>query len=196
MATLTTNIAAPTSRTAASPSCTTAVPDNHGHVPFGACNSYYNDDPSFEANLAFAALFGVSFLAHIVQAIVYKKRFCWVLIMGAAWETAAFSNRTLGAHNQQERQYALWGQLLFLLAPLSKDQRLCVHDGRPHGLLWPPRQEEKKEARKTGEFSGSHDMERLAEEIDGDDVGANAGAGRSVGSWERGPVHDRVSAIS
>lgn len=73
MATLTTNIATLTRRTAASPSCTTAVPDNHGHVPFGACNSYYNDDPSFEANLAFAALFGASFLAHIVQAIVYKK---------------------------------------------------------------------------------------------------------------------------
>ncbi|KAM3554712.1 hypothetical protein ARSEF4850_006339 [Beauveria asiatica] len=199
MATLTTNIAVPTSRTAASPSCTTAVPDNHGHVPFGACNSYYNDDPSFEANLAFAALFGVSFLAHIVQAIVYKKRFCWVLIMGAAWETAAFSNRTLGAHNQQERQYALWGQLLFLLAPLSKCARInafaymtvarMVYFGLPD-------KKRRKEARKTGEFSGSHDMERLAEEIDGDDVGANAGAGRSVGSWERGPVHDRVSAIS
>ncbi|EJP68056.1 RTA1 domain-containing protein [Beauveria bassiana ARSEF 2860] len=122
MATLTTNIATLTRRTAASPSCTTAVPDNHGHVPFGACNSYYNDDPSFEANLAFAALFGASFLAHIVQAIAYKKRFCWVLIMGAAWETAAFSNRTLGAHNQQERQ----------------DQRLCVYDGRPHGLFGLP----------------------------------------------------------
>ncbi|KAK8145091.1 hypothetical protein G3M48_004915 [Beauveria asiatica] len=373
MTTLTTNIAAPTSRTAASPSCTTAVPDNHGHVPFGACNSYYNDDPSFAANLAFAALFGVSFLAHIVQAIVYKKRFCWVLIMGAAWETAAFSNRTLGAHNQQERQYALWGQLLFLLAPLwinafaymtvarmvyfgLPDKKIwgvravkltvlfvwldvvCflvqlggglllsnqdnpslapigmrlytagvalqlgfvvifgvmtgwlyhrmrqVSQGRGMGrrlqiLTWTmlavlvlimvrvifrliefgpgidasnklitnetyplaldalpmaialvllnvihpglvlrgpdgefPRKtrgekmaarqrakEEKKrrkEARKTGEFSGSHDMERLAEEIDGDDVGANADAGRSVGSWERGPVHDRVSVIS
>ncbi|KAM3508958.1 hypothetical protein MY10362_000843 [Beauveria mimosiformis] len=289
--------------------------------------------------------------------------------MGAAWETAAFSNRTLGAHYQQERQYALWGQLLFLLAPLwinafaymtvarmvyfglpdkkiwgVRAAKLTVlfvwldvvcflvqlggglllsnHDnpnlapigmklytagialqlgfvvifgvmtgwfyhrmqqvsqGRVMGrrlqiLTWTmlavlvlimvrvifrllefgpgidasnklitnetyplaldalpmaiallllnmmhpglvlrgpngefPRKtrgekkairqrakEEKKrrkEARKTGEFSDSHDMERLAEETDGDNVGVNAGAGRSVGSWERGPVHDRV----
>ncbi len=44
--------------------------------------------------------------------------------MGAAWETAAFSLRTMGAHHQQEMQYALWGQLLFLLAPLCKRKDL------------------------------------------------------------------------
>ncbi|KAJ6780350.1 hypothetical protein PWT90_06545 [Aphanocladium album] len=118
MATPTTSSPTSTTSSTASPSCTTAVPDKYGHVPFDACNSYYNDNPSFEANLAFAVLFGASFVAHIVQAVVYKKRFCWVVIMGAAWETAAFSLRTIGAHHQQEMQYALWGTLLFLLAPL------------------------------------------------------------------------------
>ncbi|KAJ4154089.1 hypothetical protein LMH87_010552 [Akanthomyces muscarius] len=118
MATSTTDTPTPTTSSTASPSCTTAVPGKYGHVPFDACNSNYNDNPSFEANLAFAALFGASFVAHIVQAIHYKKRFCWVVIMGAAWETAAFSLRAIGAHHQQELQYALWGQLLFLLAPL------------------------------------------------------------------------------
>lgn len=49
-----------------------------------------------------------------------EQRFCWVVIMGAAWETTAFSLRAVGAHHQQELQYALWGQLLFLLAPLCK----------------------------------------------------------------------------
>ncbi|OAA60798.1 RTA1 domain protein [Cordyceps fumosorosea ARSEF 2679] len=118
MATPTTYTHTPTTSSTASPSCTTAVPDKYGHVPFDACNSNYNDNPSFEANLAFAVVFGASFVTHIVQAIVYKKRFCWVVIMGAAWETAAFSLRTIGSHNQQERQYAIWGTLLFLLAPL------------------------------------------------------------------------------
>lgn len=69
----TTDVPTPTTASAASPSCTTAVPDKHGHVPFDACNSNYNDNPSFEANLAFAVLFGASFVAHTVQAIVYKK---------------------------------------------------------------------------------------------------------------------------
>ena len=52
------------------------------------------------------------------------------MIMGAAWETAAFSLRTIGAHHQQERQYALWGQILFLLSPLCK---FTVHPDT-HGL--------------------------------------------------------------
>lgn len=73
MATSTTDIPTPTTSSAASPSCTTAVPDHYGHVPFDACNSNYNDNPSFEGNLAFAALFGASFVTHIVQAVVYKK---------------------------------------------------------------------------------------------------------------------------
>ncbi|TQW00796.1 hypothetical protein V2A60_001837 [Cordyceps javanica] len=142
MATPTTDAPTSTTSSSASPSCTTAVPDKYGHVPFDACNSYYNDYPSFEANLALAAVFGASFVAHIVQAIVYKKRFCWVVIMGAAWETAAFSLRTIGAHHQQERQYALWGQILFLLSPLWINTFVymtvarMVYFGLPDRKIW------------------------------------------------------------
>ncbi|KAJ3480818.1 hypothetical protein NLG97_g7976 [Lecanicillium saksenae] len=142
MATSTTNTPTPTTSNTASPSCTTAVPDKYGHVPFDACNSNYNDNPSFEANLAFAALFGASFVTHIVQAVVYKKRFCWVVIMGAAWETAAFSLRAIGAHHQQEMQYALWGTLLFLLAPLWINAfaymtvARMVYFGLPEKKIW------------------------------------------------------------
>lgn len=40
--------------------------------------------------------------------------------MGAAWETAAFTLRTLGARDQQAMIYAILGQILFLLSPLCK----------------------------------------------------------------------------
>ncbi|KND88824.1 hypothetical protein TOPH_06533, partial [Tolypocladium ophioglossoides CBS 100239] len=112
--------AAPTQTSSATSTatCTTAVPDRYGHVPAGACDSYYSFYPSFEGNLAFAVLFGVSTLVHVAQAVAYRKRFCWVIIMGGLWETAAFVIRTVGAHNQQQMQYAIWGLLLFLLAPL------------------------------------------------------------------------------
>ncbi|KAK3935800.1 RTA1 domain-containing protein [Diplogelasinospora grovesii] len=102
----------------ASPSCTTAVPGEYGHVPLDACNSYYNFDPSYAGNLAFAILFGMTSFAHLVQAILYRKKYCWVLIMGAVWECIAFIMRTLGAHDQQQMQYVIWGTLLVLLAPL------------------------------------------------------------------------------
>ncbi|KAK1707919.1 RTA1 domain-containing protein [Colletotrichum lupini] len=100
------------------PSCTTAVPGKYGHVPIDACNSYYAFDPSFRGNVAFAVLFGMSFVAHIAQAILYRKRFCWVLCVGASWELIAFILRSLGARDQQQIGYQIGGQLLVLLAPL------------------------------------------------------------------------------
>jgi hypothetical protein len=49
-----------------------------------------------------------------------SQRFCWVVIMGAAWETIAFAFKTLGSHHQQNIMYLTWGQILFLLSPLCE----------------------------------------------------------------------------
>lgn len=69
----TTHIPSATISSTGTPSCTTAVPGKYGSVPPGACNSYYFYDPNFGANIAFAALFGVTTLIHIVEAWAYKK---------------------------------------------------------------------------------------------------------------------------
>ncbi|KAG7415063.1 RTA1 like protein-domain-containing protein [Fusarium sp. MPI-SDFR-AT-0072] len=98
--------------------CTTAVPGKYGRVPVDACNANYFFDPSFAANLAFCVLFGMTTMVHLIQAILFKKKFCWVAIMGAAWETIGFAFKTLGSRNQQNMTYLIWGQLFFLLAPL------------------------------------------------------------------------------
>lgn len=115
----TTNLTAPTSTLDASfASCTTAVPDKYGHVPLTACNSNYNYDPSFSAAVAVAVIFGVMTTAHLAEAIIFRKSYAWVLIMGALWETLAFITGALGAHDQQNIGYAIAHTLLFLLAPL------------------------------------------------------------------------------
>ena len=62
-----------TTSASASPSCTTATPGKYGYVPFDACNSYYNFDPSFAGNLAFAVLFGMTTAVHVVEAIAFRK---------------------------------------------------------------------------------------------------------------------------
>lgn len=119
MATSTSVVPTSTSTTTASAaSCTTAVPGKYGYVPETACNSYYNFDPSFPAAIAVAVIFGIFTVAHITEAIVFKKRYAWVLIMGSLWETLAFITGALGAHDQQNSGYATAHQLLFLLAPL------------------------------------------------------------------------------
>ncbi|KAM0403994.1 hypothetical protein ACHAQC_001614 [Fusarium culmorum] len=114
----TTLMTATTTASSATATCTTAVPGKYGRVPVDACNSNYYFDPSFAANLAFCVLFGLTAIAHLAQAILFKKRFCWVAIMGATWETIAFAFKTLGSHDQQNLTYLTVGQILFLLAPL------------------------------------------------------------------------------
>lgn len=110
----------PTSTTdgVAGPTCTTAVPDQYGHVPIDACNAYYLFYPNFAGNTAFAVLFGLTTLAHLAQAIAYKKKFCWVLLMGATWECVSFCLRVVGARDQQNLAVVISSTLLFLLAPL------------------------------------------------------------------------------
>ena len=49
-----------------------------------------------------------------------SQSFCWVLIMGALWETGAFATRTLSTHNQQITALVLVSQILVLIAPLCK----------------------------------------------------------------------------
>lgn len=68
-------ITATPTATSDSPSatCNTAVPDRYGHVPIDACNAYYSFYPSFAGNAVFAVLFGLTMLAHLGEAIHFKK---------------------------------------------------------------------------------------------------------------------------
>ncbi|KAI1070073.1 hypothetical protein LB507_008138 [Fusarium sp. FIESC RH6] len=102
----TTLMEASTTTASAIATCTTAIPGKYGRVPVDACNANYFFDPSFGANLAFCFESNKS------------QRFCWVAIMGAAWETIAFAFKTLGSRDQQNITYLTLGQILFLLSPL------------------------------------------------------------------------------
>lgn len=67
-----------------------------------------------------STLFGMIFLGHLVQAVIYKKKYAWVLLMMLLWEMISFIMRALGAHNQQDLGYVVGYTLLFLLAPLCR----------------------------------------------------------------------------
>ncbi|KAL2258968.1 hypothetical protein VTK26DRAFT_7516 [Humicola hyalothermophila] len=101
-----------------SDNCVSATPGPNGNVPIWACNSYYNYDPQFAPAVAVAVIFGIFTGVHIFEGIAYKKRFSWVVIMGALWETLGFMLHSLGAKDQQQIGYATGWNLLFLLAPL------------------------------------------------------------------------------
>src|SRR6187402_1449723 len=99
--------------------CISVTPDKNGYVPEYACGSNYMYNPSFTAAVIFAVIFGISTFLHCYQAFAYqKKKLCWVLIMGVAWEFASFATRSAGAKNQQINALAFVSQLLVLLAPM------------------------------------------------------------------------------
>ncbi|KXX74504.1 Protein RTA1 [Madurella mycetomatis] len=98
--------------------CIWVEPGPNGNVPITACNAYYNYDPQFAPAVAVAVIFGVLTGIHLFEAVVFKKRYMWVLIMGILWETIAFIIHSLGARDQQQLGYAMAWNLLFLLAPL------------------------------------------------------------------------------
>ncbi|KAK4153966.1 RTA1 like protein-domain-containing protein [Chaetomidium leptoderma] len=98
--------------------CVKATPGPNGNVPITACNSYYNYDPQFAPAVAVAVIFGILTAVHLVEAVAFKKRYAWVVIMGALWETIAFAIHSVGARDQQQIAYATAWNVLFLLAPL------------------------------------------------------------------------------
>jgi RTA1 like protein len=74
--------------------------------------------PSLGAAITFSCFFGLVSIAHIVQAVVHKKPFSWVLIMGSLWELGGYIFRSLGVTAQKNEGWATTQALLILLAPL------------------------------------------------------------------------------
>jgi RTA1 like protein len=86
--------------------------------PISDPQAQWNYCPSFGAAVLFICLFGLTTLTHIMQAILHKKPFAWVLIMGGTWETAGYIFRTLSVEHQLSEAFATAQILLILLAPL------------------------------------------------------------------------------
>ncbi|PVH87627.1 hypothetical protein DL98DRAFT_509848 [Cadophora sp. DSE1049] len=108
-----------TSISTSTPTCIRVTPDKNGYVPEWACDSNYSYYPSFAAAIVFSVAFGICLFIHIFQAFHYsKKKLCWVLIMGIAWEFASFSLRSAGTRHQQSVPLAFSSQILVLLAPM------------------------------------------------------------------------------
>ena len=107
------------------PTCTPgysayATPGKDGYVPAEACNALWVYFPNFAAAVAFSILFGILFIAHLVQAIVHHNGYCWVVAMAALWETGAYLFRALGSKDQQSTGVALVAQILVLVAPICR----------------------------------------------------------------------------
>ncbi|KAJ7487229.1 RTA1 like protein-domain-containing protein [Mycena galericulata] len=86
--------------------------------PLTNSNYNFNYCPSFPAAVLFSALFGLTTLAHFVQAFHYRKKFCWVVIMAGTWETIGLIVRVFAVLHTTSSAFGTPSQLLILLSPL------------------------------------------------------------------------------
>jgi hypothetical protein len=63
-------------------------------------------------------LFGLSVLGHVFQAFHYRKRFCWVLIMGGAWELISSVTRVVSIKSPFDAPMSRTTFVFLVLAPL------------------------------------------------------------------------------
>jgi hypothetical protein len=111
-------------------SCITTTPGPYDYVPIYDCRALFSYDPSFGAAVFFAVLFGLSTILHIIQARIFRKRFCWVIIMAGLWETAGFSIRAAATRSQLQLGFFLPEELLIMLAPLWVNAFIYMLVGR------------------------------------------------------------------
>ena len=110
--------AAASTTATASPSCITTTPDKNGHVPIIDCRAIWIYNPSIAAAVVLSVLFGLTTAIHIIQARIYRKSFCWVIIMAGIWETTGFILRIISAKNQLLLKIYIPEELLILLSPI------------------------------------------------------------------------------
>ncbi|KAK9369491.1 RTA1 like protein-domain-containing protein [Lipomyces kononenkoae] len=129
--TITTSYSTSTSTSlSATATCIDIKPGKNGYLPPEACNDILLYFPSFGAAILFSILFGLTLICHAVQGYIYKKKYTWVIMMGALWEFLAFIFRTLLTRNQSSVGYDTAHVILFLVAPLWINAFLYMTLGR------------------------------------------------------------------
>ncbi|ERS95305.1 hypothetical protein HMPREF1624_08183 [Sporothrix schenckii ATCC 58251] len=100
--------------------------------------------PNIGASIFFLVLFAIALVAHVGQAIYYKKFFnyCWVIVMSVLWQLLTYIFRTISIQTPASfGDYAAWF-VLVLIAPLWTNAFAYMVFGRlvynytPDRKLW------------------------------------------------------------
>ncbi|KAJ5897049.1 lipid transporter atnI [Penicillium subrubescens] len=128
--TATTSLSSTTISSTATATCLNIAPGKNGYLPPEACDVVLYYVPSFAAAVLFCVFYGMTTLTHLIQAVVYKKPYAWVVIMGGAWELLAFIFRALQTRHQDNANWDTLYVLFFLLAPIWINAFLYMTLGR------------------------------------------------------------------
>ncbi|OJJ51782.1 hypothetical protein ASPZODRAFT_12589 [Penicilliopsis zonata CBS 506.65] len=89
--------------------------------------------PSIAAAYLFLILFGITAVAHLAQAILHRKAYCWVIAMSAIMQTVTYIFRVLSILSPASyADYAAWF-VIILVAPLWTNAFVYMVMGR---MVW------------------------------------------------------------
>ncbi|PWY79248.1 hypothetical protein BO70DRAFT_338439 [Aspergillus heteromorphus CBS 117.55] len=96
-------------------------------------NTMWDFCPSVAAAYLFTILFALTTLAHLAQAIIYRKPYCWVITVSGLIQTVTYIFRVLSILNPASyTDYAAWF-VLILVAPLWTNAFVYMVMGR---MVW------------------------------------------------------------
>lgn len=82
--------------------------------------------PNFGADVFFIVLFALTTITHLVQAILYRKGYCWVIICSGLAQTKCYIFRAISIqHPASFSDYAAWF-ILILVSSILLAQNLIA----------------------------------------------------------------------
>ncbi|KAM6476778.1 RTA1 like protein-domain-containing protein [Trichoderma sp. SZMC 28011] len=99
----------------------------------GESTDMWQFSPSLGASITFLVLFFLTTAVHLGQAIYYKQKYCWVIIMSGIWQVLTYIFRTISIQQPDSfNYYAAWF-VLILVAPLWTNAFVYMVFGR---MVW------------------------------------------------------------
>jgi hypothetical protein len=89
--------------------------------------------PNIRAATVFTILFSLTTLTHLIQAIIYRKPYCWVIVASGVAQTLAYILRILSILNPASFGYYAGWFVLILIAPLFTNAFVYMVMGR---MIW------------------------------------------------------------
>ncbi|KXL42809.1 hypothetical protein M433DRAFT_71194 [Acidomyces richmondensis BFW] len=74
--------------------------------------------PNIGAAYLYIVLFGLTAIAHVVQMFWHRKWYCWVIVVSAGMQTAAYTMRTLSIRFVTNSGYYTYWFVLMMIAPI------------------------------------------------------------------------------
>ncbi|KAI4241389.1 MAG: hypothetical protein L6R40_004565 [Gallowayella cf. fulva] len=86
--------------------------------------------PNIAAAYLLTILFAFTTCAHFAQAILYRKGYCWVIVMSALWQTVCYLLRVLSIKQPSSMGYYSGWFILILVSPLWTNAFVYMVMGR------------------------------------------------------------------